>query len=207
MKKLILSCVFVITSLLGGLTLHAGRGDSYVLASHDNLSVSGGVDWDEIQRLRQRVELPFLWVRKDGREWLIRDYSIVQKAMSLFEPLEKFLESEEHAIELKERELDDLEERLEDEEETLEDIEDDIEDDVEEADGWTEELRQREREVSKSMRELEERQREIERELHELERQEREVERREEALEAEAEGRLWKLIDDAIRDGVAVGWR
>ena len=47
------------------------------------------------------------------------------------------------------------------------------------------------------------RMRDVEREQKELERVERALDAREEVLEAEAEGKLWRLLDEAIGSGVA----
>lgn len=144
------------------------RHDSYVLAGDEsNVTISGGTV-EDIVGVRNRYHGKFLWVRREGRTWLIEDPDWVDRATAFFAG-ERALAPEQAAVSREETELDREEERLEDRR-----------DDASRA--RLEQVRRRQAEVS---------------------RREAELDRREEELEREAEGKLWLLIDDAIRRGVA----
>ena len=141
-KILILLFLVVVAFSYAGVAL-AGRSDSYLIVSHGYTSMGGEFAWKEIRNLKNEIDQPFLWVRKGNHEWVISDYGTIQRAIDVFEPVERFVEHEEHELELREDELDELEDRLDDEEERLEDLEEEIEDEVEEKERWTAELRER----------------------------------------------------------------
>jgi hypothetical protein len=142
---------------------------SYVLAIDDTrITISSGTSIESLKGIRSRYPGRFLWVRLDGKSWLIQDPDWIDRATAFFAG-ELSLGPQQAAISREEAALDEEEERL-----------DDRRDDASRA--RLEEVHRRQAEVS---------------------RREAELDQREEELEREAEAKLWKLIDDAIRQGVA----
>ena len=145
------------------------RHDSYVLAGDaSHTTISGGTTIQDVVGVRNRYRGKFLWVRREGRTWLIEDPDWVDRATAFF-ARERSLAPEQAAVSREETELDREEERLEDRRDDA-------------SRPRLEQVRQRQAEVS---------------------RREAELDRREEELEREAESKLWPLVDDAIRRGVA----
>jgi len=142
---------------------------SYVLAFDDTrTTISAGTTIESIKGIRRRYPGRFLWVRVDGKSWLIQDPDWIDRASAFF--AEQFsLAPQQTAVSREEEELDKEEDRLEDRR-----------DDASRT--RLEEVRRRQAEVS---------------------RREAELDEREEELEREAESKLWVLVDNAIRQGVA----
>jgi len=96
------------------------RRDGYILApSGDNLTFSGGVDMSYFETLRERYPGKVLWVRRNGREYIIRDEKLIMRVHALFAP-QAALAPEQMAIAREEEALDREEERLEDAAKTAE---------------------------------------------------------------------------------------
>lgn len=96
------------------------RRDGYILApSGDNLTFSGGLDMSYFETLRERYPGKMLWVRRNGREYIIRDETLIMRVHALFAP-QAALAPEQEAISREEEALDREEERLEDAAKTAE---------------------------------------------------------------------------------------
>jgi DNA repair exonuclease SbcCD ATPase subunit len=96
------------------------RRDGYILApSGDTLTFSGGVDMSHFETIRERYPGKVLWVRRNGREYIIRDEMLIMRVHALFAP-QAALEPEQAAIGREEEALDREEERLEDAAKTAE---------------------------------------------------------------------------------------
>lgn len=66
--------------------------DSYALVRRDGkgLSASGEVrDWSALQRAGKRIDGEFLWVRQDGKSWVIQDPALLARARAAWEPVER----------------------------------------------------------------------------------------------------------------------
>jgi chromosome segregation ATPase len=128
---------------------------------------------------------PYLWVRLDRREYVIRDATVLAEVKKTFASLDVF-ERERRAVARKMKPVEQRAEGLEDQIDALTDRDDDLS-----------------AEEEQRLRALEQELRAAERELRPLEAQERELDRREEALEAVAEEALEKIVERAIRMGAA----
>jgi hypothetical protein len=187
----LLPFVLVAAGLTSVLVLLAeeGRGarDAYVLRRGTSLSLSGSLD--DLGTLAERYPGDFLWFRRRGAPYVIREPRLMNEAASLFEPI-RALEPAQESIANREAALDREEEDNEAEQERLE-----------------AEVEERESEPSddqeRRLRELANRQRDIARRQRELAREERALDRKEKALEEAAEQQLWKLLDRSITDGAA----
>jgi hypothetical protein len=175
-----------------------GRTDAYVLAVGDNWT-SGDVDLAELSGMREKLSGDFLWFRRGGAAYRVDDPAILRKAEACFEPL-RALEPEMETFRRNERQFDSKEEALDRE---RDEADQDLEDlDTDEEAGLPVDSSQRE-ELERRRDAVESRTRELRKEQRALESVERELDAREEALEAEAEGRLWRLIDETIAGGAA----
>ncbi len=180
-----------------------GDRDAYVL-SRGHGSMVGDVYLEDIEALRNEWPGDFLWVRRAGREFVIRDARTIEGGQRLFEPM-RALEPEQQALggrqerlESEDNALDQQEEQIEAELEALDRNEDDDEDEnvrpvaVSSA---RPALEKRKREIGEKLRFLESRERE-------LDAAESALDRRSDALEEKAEAALWRLIDQALKKGL-----
>ncbi len=176
------------------------KDDAYILSLDDHFTSSG---WDndvsDLVRMRDRLSGDFLWFRRNGKSYRVGDAATIAKADALFLPM-RALEPEYEDLRHKERRLDAREDELDREEEL---IEQDLEDlDADEEAGLAVDTNAR-RNLETRREAVRSRMRDVEGEQRELESVERALDTREEALEAEAEGKLWRLIDEAITSGTA----
>lgn len=169
MKRLLaLSLLFLSTSAL------AKTRDAYILSVGPGPGVmllTTGISIEDAVSRRQHYGHDFLWVRRNGHDYLIRDAGFLARADELFAP-QRALEPEQQAVAKEERALDHEIDRLEDA-----------------SDHHDRAVRDRLREYREKIRVVEAR--------------ERELDDREEALEKVAEDALWRMVDDAIRSGLA----
>ena len=179
-----------------------GHSDAYVLARGGHF-MSSDASIEEIEALGSKWSPTgdFLWVRRGGREFLIRDARTMEESQRLFQPL-KQLEPEQEALRRRRREIDSEERALEREQEDIEEEIQALEDRDEDDDSdrpvvasARPDLDRRHREVEEKMRALEDRERE-------LDAAENELDRRSDALEEKAEAGLWRLIDGALGKGL-----
>ena len=170
--------------------------DAYVLARGEHWSNSNA-SLEVVLAIQRRFSGDFLWVRRAGKEFLIRDSRIIDEAQAFWAPLRK-LDPERSELELRQSRLESDEADLDREQE---EIEGELERLSEDSDRRGDEtarsnLERRRREVETRLRAVEGRDRE-------LEAVERSIEQREAALEERAERELWRLIDTAIIHGEA----
>jgi phage shock protein A len=162
---------------------------TYILVYGGSQNIRSGPDVSLDVALAKRDQYggDFLWFKKDGHRYLIRDAATLARVQALFErarvykPESKRVKGEARSLERREsqldREIDELTDR--DEGPPLTAAEEDH-------------LRDLRRELES-----------VEGQLRVLERQEEEIDRKRDALEAEAEKQLGPILDEAIRSGAA----
>jgi hypothetical protein len=165
-----------LTVLLAAGVVQAESRGAYVLCSTGSpgcrILISGQSSVRNIKAVRARYgNGPFLWVRLDGREYVIRDRAFLDRTDALFAPI-RVLEPEQAKVGQEERALEREEEHLEK---------------VAEHDGAR----------------VRDRMHDLERQLRDVEARQKRLDDREEELERVAEGDLWRMVDEAIRSGVA----
>lgn len=150
--------------------------DAYILTlggEQTAVLYTDSVPIHRVQELRRDYGNNFLWFQRNGGIYVIRDRAFLSRVEELFAP-KRALEPEHRAISREESELDLRIDAIEDR------------DDGTRLDAATE----------AHLREMKARMREVSR-------RERELDRREEQLEREEERVLWRMLDDAIRNGTA----
>ncbi|MCA1582741.1 MAG: hypothetical protein LC796_15390 [Acidobacteria bacterium] len=183
----------------GKVTLHGNtREDAYILSRGDHTMMTGG-GLDDVREARRRFSGAFLWIRRAGREYVVRDARLIDEAATLFAPL-KSLDPDRAAFELRRARFEQEESTLDREEKRLDRDADRLQDDERPAAG------------SESRASLERRRQELETRRRSLEEQERDLDgaetsldRREDEIEKKAEAQLWRLLDRAIESGLAQG--
>jgi len=169
--------------------------DAYIPSGPESrISLSTGAEIRQIRAIQARFGGDFLWVRRHGNAYLIRDAVLVQRAHSFFVPVSA-LSSAQEAVGREEAKLDHEEERLE----AITDWASDSENRTKSA--------KDDRSRESTLRETEAKLVEVRAKQREVSQRERELDQREEALEREAERKLWQLVDDAIRSGAALDQR
>jgi len=171
-------------------------GDAYVLARGGHWS-STNESLEALRAVQRRFSGEFLWVRRAGKEFLIRDRRTLDEAQSLFAPL-RGLDPERAALEPRQSRLGSKQAALDREQEKLERELDRLADDSESS--GEESARKG---LERRQRELEARMRALEGEERELDAVEHSIEEREDELERKAEAELWRLIDRSIASGLA----
>lgn len=175
-------------------TVHPRRQeDAYILARGDHSS-SMNCSMQDLRKMRRKLSGSFLWFRRSGDAYVIRDPATLEAAWFLFAPLDD-LEPERAELRQRQDQLEQKERALEEEEEDLDRIADRLSDAGENG--------RKERDLEQKQRALEERQHELEEQQRREEVSEQALEAREEEIEREAEAELWRLFDRAIGDGVA----
>ena len=168
--------------------------DAYLLTRGEH-GLSTNLSLEEFVDLRKMFSGEFLWVRRGGRKFLIRDRAVLGQAQALFEPL-RTLEPEREALRARQRDLADEESPLEREQEEIDRQAEELENDHgENAAAARRDLERRQDDLRPLMRRLEARERE-------LDTIERSLDEREDVLEKRAEERLWQLIDAALARGL-----
>jgi len=165
--------IFVAALLCVAAAASARTRDAYVLSAGGEPSVaffSSGASMPQLREVQARHGRDFLWVRRDGREYVIHDAAFLAQAQALFAPM-RALNPEVKAVAREEAALDREGDRLEDSEDESQAVRD-------------------------RLREIHARQREIQA-------RERELDRRQEELERVAEAKLWRMVDEAVRSGLA----
>jgi hypothetical protein len=158
--------------------------DAYVLSGTESRATFSSAAVSQLLATQERFGGDFLWVRRHGEEYLVRDAALLQRARSFFAPMAALAPAQQ-AVGREEREIDREEERLE----AITDRDSD--------------RRSRSRTGEADLREARTKLEQVHAKQREIEDRERELDAREEALEREAESKLWRLVDDAIRTGVA----
>jgi len=153
------------------------RADAYVMSfgSDGQSFYMVNESIPRLQEIKKRYGSDFLWARRDGRAYVIRDRALLSRVSDLFEP--------QRALEPEVRQVSKEESKLDHEIDSLEDRDED------------------DRPLTSAERE---RLHDLKIRYREVERREKELDDRQEELERQAERQLWRMIDRAIHDGVAV---
>lgn len=173
----------------------AATHDSYALSRAHFVTMDGSID--QLETLRDDYGENFLWVRRLGSRYVIRDPRVLDEAVACFDRLSA-LEPEQSALQRRQEALDREEEALDRQQERLENARESLEDD-----GKREQAASADVKAEAEERDIERRRAQVSKRQRELETVERDLDRREDTLEKEAEAALWRLIDRAIRDGAA----
>jgi hypothetical protein len=151
----LLGLALLATSLAATSAVARNR-DAYILCSGGrNVStlISSGINWPaDFKDSCSRFDGNFLWVRRDGRDYIVRDRDFLDRSTALFGPV-KQLEPEQRRIAAEEAKLDEEADRLEDRE-----------DDSPAARDRLREIHRRQREVGDREREIDRREEALERE-------------------------------------------
>lgn len=177
----------LLASLLVGSALTAAARDRFnYMINIDGNTVISGTSVRMIESLVDKYPSPFVWVRRNGEEYLIRDTATLAEAKAAFRHSDA-LHREHTRLSAKMRPLEDREEELDEEIDSITDRDEDDHVRIDEA--RLETLR---REM-KSLRQ----------ELRQLEREEERLDQRADELSAEAERELERIVDRAIAKGLA----
>jgi post-segregation antitoxin (ccd killing protein) len=175
--------------------LASASRDAYILSGPESrISFSTGAEIPQIRAMQARFGGDFLWVRRHGNAYVVRDTALVQRARSFFVSVSA-LAPAQAAVGREEAKLDHEEERLEA-----------IADWASDSEGRTRSVKD-DRSRESALRDAEAKLVEVRAKQQDVSRRERELDQREEALEREAERKLWQLVDDAIRSGAALDQR
>jgi DNA repair exonuclease SbcCD ATPase subunit len=175
--------------------LASASRDAYILSGPESrISFSTGAEIPQIRAMQARFGGDFLWVRRHGNAYVIRDAALVQRARSFFVSVSALAPAQE-AVGREEAKLDHEEERLEA-----------IADWASDSEGRTRSAKD-DRSRESALRDAEAKLVEVRAKQRDVGQREREIDQREEALEREAERKLWQLVDDAIRSGAALDQR
>jgi Skp family chaperone for outer membrane proteins len=168
MKRSLLLAVLLILAAAA-----AEARDSYVLhfGAGNSTTISGSLE--DFTAVKGTLSGDYLWVRREGRRYVITDRARLAEAWDYFAP-ERELRPQQREIERETR-------KLERESDALEDAQDDRE--------LTDHERSRLDELHAQERDLG--------------RRERALDEKEEQLDRAAERKLWQMVDRAIQDGVA----
>lgn len=169
--------------------------DTYVLALGESTHASN-IDLDQLLRIRKGRTGDFLWFRRGGRAYVVTDAGVLADGREIVRPL----------MELgREQEL--VSARLapfEEQEQALDRDQDRLEERLERLAGRHDRAASEERRRLETLQdELEARRRALEADTREIEADERKLEDREKGLERVADARFARLIEDALRRGLA----
>jgi hypothetical protein len=166
-----------------------------VLALGESTHASN-IDLDQLLRIRKGRTGDFLWFRRGGRAYVVTDAGVLADGREIVRPL----------MELgREQEL--VSARLapfEEQEQALDRDQDRLEERLERLAGRHDRAASEERRRLETLQdELEARRRALEADTREIEADERQLEDREKGLERVADARFARLIEDALRRGLA----
>ena len=164
----------------------------YKRGPSSHMRTNSGMDIRSVVAVAKRYPGDFIWTRRDGREYLIRDAAVLAEAAQAFAALDAMsvrtgahnrrMRPVERRYDALERRIDLIEEELEDHEEARDSVR---------------------RERASQVRELRRELHAVEKELRVLEAEERRLEKESEALEQVAEAKLEEIIRHALRRGAA----
>jgi chromosome segregation ATPase len=177
------------------LTTLAGDRFSYIYAQDDHGSTISRGHVQDIVRVAKRYSGTYIWLRRDGREYMIRDAATLAAARDAFADMQALEPQEREA----ERNVQVYEKKMEALEKKIDRISDQLGDDDE--DTLSDATRN---DLEDQLRDLERQMRGIEREMKPFERAQEDVEKEMERREKIAERRLEEIIARAIREGRAV---
>lgn len=190
-----LSVVGLAAAVAGPPAASAGGREAHVLVL-DGSSYATNVDVDELVRLRKGRGGDFLWFRRGGRAYVVTDPDVLAAGRDVLRPV-RALSEEQEELSARLRPFEDREEALDREEERLEERSDRLEGRHDRA---SDEERDR---LDALRREVDEKQRAVEANMRRFEAEERRLDDREREVEAVADAQVGRLIEDALRRGLA----
>jgi chromosome segregation ATPase len=176
--------LFLIALAIAVTAAASPRRDGYVFVPHSGNMISSNMDLDHALAIRHRFESRFLWIRHEGREYLIRDAATLDEIERLFEP-SNIGRPELARLHEKIRPLEHRESQLDREADAISDDDDRTERD------------------EARLRDLHVQLRDVEAQLRVLERQQEEIEAKQDRAEEEAERKMIPVVERAIRSGAA----
>jgi len=164
---------FVVGLLLAATICNASHRDSYVLHFDRSGTTTMSGSLDDFNAISNKLSGDYLWVRRDGRAYVITDRAKLAESWNYFAPARE-LDSQQRAVEEESR-------KLERESDRLEDARDDR--------ALTHAEQARLADLHAQERDLS--------------RREKALDDREEELDRIGEAKLWQLVDRAIKEGTA----
>jgi chromosome segregation ATPase len=191
MRTRLLVFALLLFAVAAGVLTAGDRSMSYIYKRGDGLYTRMSGSIDKIGAVAKRYGSEFVWVRTNGRSYVIRDaatLAAVRDAFREVEAMEPSLREVENRLKPFEKQMDAIEERV--------DTFGDQLDDEHLGESRRDAIEAKLRDAEDDMRDVERRMAGIEREMERLE---KEVEKREEV----AEGRFERIVERAIESGVA----
>ena len=100
MKRLVLLAVAA-AMLMGS----SARRDAYIISAGDNLTYRSASSLDEFEVMQKRITGRYMWVRRGGQEYVIRDEATIARIEGLFASVDA-LRPEQKTVSDEERKLD-----------------------------------------------------------------------------------------------------
>lgn len=194
MKTAFVLCALAVTTVPQAQAGGSSRA-GYVLAI-DRTSHASNVALDEFLRIQKGRTGEFLWFRQGGRAYLVTDAAVLAAGRDILRPLWD-LSREQEAVSARLRPFEAREDELEREEGRLEERAERLE---RRDDRAANEERDR---LEPLERALNEKQRALAADVSEIEAEERKLDDRERELERVADAQVARLIEDALRRGLA----
>lgn len=180
-RTLVLLPLFILLAVTAG-----ARDDfRYALVEADHNTITGHIDVSRIHEL-QRWPGAYLWAQFDGRQYVIRDKTVLAEARAAFREAD-VLHDEYERLTARMRPLDRKQDALEDQ---IDEISDRDDEDLTAAD-------------EDKLADLRKQLKAVEKQLRVLEAEEERLDEREEVLTAVAEKKLRGIIDRAVDRGLA----
>ena len=199
------------------------NGDGWVMFHGKTQTMSGGVDLREGQAIFDRARQDMIWLRRGDKTWVINDADFLRRASELFRPVED-LSSRQESLGQQEEILNRQQEALSATLETMRGRMPNVEDELkkveeqlriheptaEQLSDVQEKLANMQEELARAQEGMNQGQEELDRKIEELGRKQDDLGRIQESLGDDqekagtrAEEMLQKLLDEAIRTGVA----
>jgi hypothetical protein len=161
----------------------------------DGSSYATNIDLEQMLRVQKARSGDYLWFRRAGRTYVVTDPEVLAAGREILGPV-RALDREQDALSARLRPFEEREEALDREEEEL----DARQERLEGRDDRAADERDR---LDALQRELDEKQRALREGMRPLDEEERRLDDRERAVEAVADAAIARLIEDALRKGLA----
>jgi hypothetical protein len=167
---------------------------AYVFDRGGRALINGNMNLDAVTATRKRFDGNFLWVKRNGHEYVIRDAATLAEARAAFREADKIHQGEYEPLLAKMRPLEERERELD---RQIDHLSEDL---SEHGEG----LSDADRQVKAArVRELRDELKPLRRELRRMEREEARLDALEDPLVARAEQTLRQIVDRAIARGTA----
>jgi DNA repair exonuclease SbcCD ATPase subunit len=157
---------------------------TYVFVPGGPNIISANLDLQRALTIRREHGSHFLWFKRDGHAYVIRDRETLDRIDALFADA-RAMDPDQERLHAKMRPLEDRENDLDREADAISDDD------------------HRTRRDEEHLRELQRELRDVESKLRDYEREEERLDRRRDRLEMDAEAKMVPIVDDAIRRGIA----